>query len=601
MKVTLWIVGVLILLGIGYFLLSGDAEEPPPVLDPITQRSTTNGDVVGFTDSYGANVWLGLPFAAAPVGDARWRSPQVGDSWSKPREALNVGPICPQFASLLSGGGVGASGVAGGEDCLYLNVYAPPNAKDLPVMFWIHGGGNTIGHGGSYIGSPLATSQQVVVVTINYRLGLLGWFNHPAIANGNPKDDSGNFGTLDIIEALQWTRSNVANFGGDPYNVTVFGESAGAFDTLAMMASPLAKGLFHKAIVQSGGFSPTPVSSGQDYAAEGGHALSARELVNLRLVADGQAADTDAATLIQNDMSQSQLRDYLYSLKVEDIFGVLDGGGFGMINVPDNFGDGHVLPNLKTEQIFSVAANHNQVPVILGTNRDEVALFVSQSPEFVDSFLGVFRSLKNEDRYRRLVDYQSAAWKARGVDSLADYMTASGNPNVYGYRFDWDEEPNILGYELSKALGAAHALEIAFVFGEFDKGLGLGYVYPNDDAQWALSKSMMSYWAQFAYTGDPGGGRDGNEAEWLAWGKDGKTSIILDSPADKGIRMWDQKVTNASLKQALAMDTTFESQRERCTQFVDMFSRDPDFDTEEFNNLGDVGCRDFSVEELRSF
>ena len=141
-----------------------------------------------------------------------------------------------------------------------MNIYAPPNAENAPVMFWLHGGGNTIGEAASYSGENLAMKHGVVVVTINYRLGLFGWFSHPSLSTGNPADDSGNYGTLDVVRGLKWVKNNIEGFGGNPGNVTLFGESAGAFDTLAMMASPLAEGLFHRAIVQSGGFESTPMS-----------------------------------------------------------------------------------------------------------------------------------------------------------------------------------------------------------------------------------------------------------------------------------------------------------------------------------------------------
>ena len=206
-------------------------------------------------------------------------------------EALIAGPACPQKPSQLTAPTKAA--VTGSEDCLFLNIWSPPNAVDLPVMFWIHGGGNTIGHGGSYSGAKLATAQNVVLVTINYRLGLFGWFSHPALQRGDPLDDSGNYGTLDMVEALKWVQANIATFGGNPANVTVFGESAGAVDTLSMMASPLAKGLFHRSIVQSGGYQPATVATVQNYIEDGGHENSGKEIVNqlLCLLYTSDAAD----------------------------------------------------------------------------------------------------------------------------------------------------------------------------------------------------------------------------------------------------------------------------------------------------------------------
>lgn len=575
--IVLIVVGIVVVIGANLFISSQPEPPPPPVRDDTTLRHTTGGEVVGFRDN-GARAWMGIPFAAAPVGDMRWRAPQTPPVSTDVYEAMAAGQICPQMSSLLSGGAAGS--MTGNEDCLYLNIWAPPNAVDLPVMYWIHGGGNTIGDGGSYNGAALALRHDVVVVTINYRLGFLGWFSHPGMATGNPVDDSGNYGTLDAIRGLEWVKDNIAQFGGNPDNVTVFGESAGAFDTLAMMASPLANGLFHRAIVQSGGFNVTDMSFAQNYVEAGGHPFSGQELVAKLLVADGTVPDRVAAQTYQADMSTTRLREYLYSKSPEEMFALFDGGGFGMINVPDNFGDGHVLPAMSTEEIFSSADNHNMVPVILGTNRDEPALFMAQNPAFTTQWLGFLPRLKDEELYKRYVRYGALAWKERGVDTLANYMTAAGNPNVYAYRFDWDEQPSQMGFDLSVALGAAHALEIAFVFGDFESGLGLSYIYPGDEGQMALSDSMMSYWSEFAYNGDPGRGRDGNEVHWVGWGKDGKRSIILDTPNDQGIFMSEEEVTLAGIKAELAADTGFADPMDQCVIYVRNFRGDQFSQTE---------------------
>jgi len=599
---------VLSLAVIIYFNLAQEEEiaTAPPQRDDVTLRTTTAGDIVGFIDRLGTRAWMGVPFAEPPVGELRWRAPLPPSRWQGTRQVLAAGNLCPQLSSLLSADANSAnsddpaSNMAGSEDCLYLNIWAPANAGSLPVMFWIHGGGNSIGHGGSYNSAKLASSQRVVVVTINYRLGPLGWFSHPSLASGNPLDDSGNYGTLDVIRALRWTRDNIAQFGGNPDNVTVFGESAGAFDTLAMLASPLAKGLFHRAISQSGGFSATPMSVAQNLPSDGGHNYSATQILNRLLVADGTVGDMAAARSYQSDMGPLNVRDYLYGKSAADIFALFDGGGFGMIDVPYNLADGHVLPDMTTAEIFSSAGNYNEMPVILGTNRDEPALFMAQSPEYLDTFLWVFPRLKNEAKYLRAVKYGALAWKERGVDSLAKYMTAAGNPNVFTYRFDWDEEGSTLGYDLSKALGAAHALEIPFVFGDFDGGLGLGDLYANSATREDLAASMMSYWAQFAYTGNPGRGRGDTEVAWLSWGSDGKRSIILDTPEDQGIFMMADEVTIASLKNALASDDEIEDPRERCQLYISTFGRSA-FDEEEFNSFGPDGCSQFEREDFSSF
>ena len=242
------------------------ASEPPPQApsaDPATLRHLPAGDVVGSHGRHGGHAWLGLPYAEPPQGELRWRAPQPLLPWTATREALTFGASCPQLASRVGGDDSAEPGaLVGDEDCLTLNVYAPAFAPDqvptgaarLPVMVWIHGGGNTIGAANGYDGSRLATTHPLIVVMVNYRLGALGWFRHAALRAGrDPVEASGNFGTLDQLRALAWVRDNAAAFGGDPGNVTIFGESAGGQNVLALLVSPLAGGLFQRAIVQSGG------------------------------------------------------------------------------------------------------------------------------------------------------------------------------------------------------------------------------------------------------------------------------------------------------------------------------------------------------------
>ncbi|MCP5179044.1 MAG: carboxylesterase family protein [Pseudomonadales bacterium] len=590
---------LVLLFGYWFVMRSETAVQPPPERNDVTLRTTTTGDVVGFVDRFGARAWLGLPYAQPPVGDLRWRAPQPPRREAGLREALLAGNACPQKPSLLTTDTEAA--VTGSEDCLTLNIWSPPNAVNLPVMFWIHGGGNTIGHGAGYNGAYLATERKVVVVTINYRLGLFGWFRHPALARGDALDDSGNYGTLDMIAALNWVRDNIGQFGGDAGNVTVFGESAGAKDTLSMMASPLAKGLFHKAIVQSGGYRPYTLTQATSYLEDGGHPASGPEIVNRLLVQDGKVSDRAAARAIQDDMPAGDVRAYLYQQTPESLYRLFPNGGFGMIDTPDVFADGRVLPKQLAEDVFASPETHNMVPVILGTNRDEPALFMTRDPRWVSSWFGVFNRFKDEAAYLRQVRYQALAWKARGVDELAQYMVRAGNPSVFAYRFDWDEEPTLMGFDLAKALGAAHAIEIGFVFGDFEGGLGIGYVYPGNAGQWALSTSMMSYWSQMAYAGDPDRGRDGENPDWTPWGSDGNTFILLDSPTGDGIRMTDTVVTAATVKAELAADTSFTDQRDRCELYVRMFGWDGNFDADEYAHLGGDGCSQWDPKAFSGF
>jgi para-nitrobenzyl esterase len=605
---------VLIVAGIAAHAFWPKHKAPPPVADQATLRKTPLGSVVGFVDAYGAHAWLGLPFAAPPIGELRWKAPRPAQPWTDVKSALAIGNMCVQFPSLLSGAGRNpqSSAPVGNEDCLYLNVWAPPFAaadvpsgdKARPVMFWIHGGGNSIGHGGSYNGARLAADHNVIVVTINYRLGPFGWFSHPALRSdtASPEDNSGNYGILDQIAALHWVHDNVAAFGGNPDNVTIFGESAGGADVLALLVSPLAKDLFQRAIVESGGLFTASRAIAENYHddADPGHPFSSREVVDKLLVKDGKAADAPAAKAAQNAMSSDDLRALLMSTKASDIMQLYSGGAFGMINAPEVVADGYVLPAERdTAQLFSDPTKYNAVPIILGTNRDEVALFMVRDPNLVETRLWIFPRLKDPVGYQRQVRYQTDSWRRTGVDDLAAALSQSQPGRVFAYRFDWDEEPTVMGYDLSRALGAAHGLEIAFVFGEFERGLGLSYLYPKTPARDALSKSMMSYWAEFAYAGDPGVGHDGKEVRWLPWDPAGLKTIVFDTPPP-GIHMSSEVITLDGLKQRLLADTSITDQKEYCSLYAQLF-RDAAFVHDEYVKLGKGGCAEYDPETFRRF
>ena len=346
-KIAIGLIVVLLLALVLIYFLS-PVEEPveEPILpEPTTTRLTTEGEYMGFLDANGSRAWLGLRFAAPPVEELRWVKPKPPERHAGIKPALTFGDPCVQFANpTLREHDETLEGVVGSEDCLYLNIWSPPNTIDAPVMFWIHGGGNSVGEAGTYNGSVIAATHKLVVVTTNYRLGLFGWFNHPDLLAVS-EESSGNFGTLDLIRALEWVRDNIRSFGGDPNNVTVFGESAGGFNALALMASPHAKGLFHRAISQSGGFNVEDPAVGYMLKKEGGHANSAREIVNRLLVIDDLASDETEATALQGDWSPQELTEYLKSKPASAIYATLGtNGGFGMIDFPRSFSDDMVLP-----------------------------------------------------------------------------------------------------------------------------------------------------------------------------------------------------------------------------------------------------------------
>ncbi len=209
---------------------------------------TNYGLIKGFADKGLTWCWKGVPYAAPPVGPLRWKAPVDPAAWDGIRDAKKFGSSASQLLPVV--------GAKGSEDCLYLNIWRPRGeARGLPVYLFIHGGGNSIGTGSSrdYYGNAVAGKSNMVFVSVNFRLGVMGWFRHPAVTgSGSAEDQSGNFGTLDLIKALEWVHENIEAFGGDPGNVTIAGESGGAMDVLSLLTSPLADGLFHRAVVESG-------------------------------------------------------------------------------------------------------------------------------------------------------------------------------------------------------------------------------------------------------------------------------------------------------------------------------------------------------------
>ena len=561
----------------------GRGEPPRPRPDPATQRTTQSGALVGTEGRYNSSAWLGIPYAAPPVGPLRWRAPQPAAAWSGTREALAFGSPCMQYTSPFAGvAGKRANEPAGSEDCLYLNVWTPrfasgqvpTGAARLPVMVWIHGGGNTIGEGGFYNGGNLAATHNLVVVTLNYRLGPFGWLRNAALRGDGTSelDRSGNFGTLDLVRALEWVRDNIAAFGGDPGNVTIFGESAGGTNVNSLLLSPQAHGLFHRAVVESGGFFMSEGPRAENFTddAQPGDANSSNEMLLRLLITDG-AADRSAAKQRLAGMRPAEIERYLRGkTNIEILTAYTPMPGAGMIRMPLVFREGVVLPEEEPLQRLARADGYNHVPVILGTNRDENKLFMFADPASVRRILWIIPRLRDERQYNLTAEYLAKMWKANGADEPAAALRATQGPSVYVYRFDWDEEPTILGADLSVMLGAAHGFEIPFVFGHFDLGREGNQIFTNanDPGRAALSGQMMSYWAQFAYAGAPGRGRAGDLPEWTPWDSSSPSTpkfIVLDTPAGGGLHMSADTTTQAGVLAAVDNDPRLKTPRDKCT------------------------------------
>jgi len=461
-------------------------------LSAQTTVSTTYGPISGSTEE-GTLAFKGIPYAKPPVGNLRWQAPQAPAAWTTAKMTTAFAPKCPQknFDSTNPDTAV----IEGQEDCLYLNVWTPALSGKRPVMFFIHGGGNQQGSASEtvngtllYTGKFLASRKDVVVVTINYRLGALGYLAHPAVAAASAAKTSGNYGTMDQVFALEWVKNNIERFGGDPNNVMVFGESAGAVNTSVLLTVPSAKDLFHRAGIQSGSPIASPYLLGENF----GKSFASRM---------GCATGT----------TEQQLA-CLKALPIDKIIAELEsplsGGkvslGWGPVV------DGLVIP--KDPAAVFLSGQHHKMPVMLGSNADEMSassplvvtpaqvrtLFDSQVPEVYEAEgltlypPGSTNAQARQSYIQALTDAQFTAPARR----LARGIDLNQTEPVWRYLFSHSQAG------LGSIYGAAHGLELPFIFQSVEEtNYGKGAFYNNNDK--VVAKALLDYWTNFARTGNP--------------------------------------------------------------------------------------------------
>jgi len=494
-------------------ILAGCSSAQP---DPTDILQTPQGPVQGLVSPDNAAIasYQGLPFAAPPVGDLRWAPPAPAPTWTEVRAADTFGTRCMQaenteggfFDRLIDGHGLSAIKsfaikrvVAAmdpppvSEDCLYLNVRAPRDADNAPVMVWIHGGGHQFGSSDfDYYQSDALPERGVVLVTINYRLGAFGYMAHPALSAADPRGVSGNYGTLDQIAALEWVKDNIAAYGGNPDQVTIFGESAGAWSVTELMSSPLANGLFHGSILQSGASTYHLGQLDSDGVGwPSGHATG-------EIVTDALGLDSPSA---------ADLRD-LPAAEIQAVITEEMADGFHHIR------DGVVFP-LNVGRAFQTG-QINSVPMIAGYNSDEGTLFFPTDPQ-PSVWLENMEPGSRDELVAKLSEpYPTQAATIVDLYDLDDDFTDGGTQmmgdEIFGVNIrmaarataetgapSWTYFFSRVPPSDEQTVGAFHAAEIPFVFGSHEKVLGVS----ESDA--ALTDMMVGYWANFARSGNPNG------------------------------------------------------------------------------------------------
>ena len=517
--------------------------------------------------------WDDIPYAKPPINELRWKAPRrIDDSTNLilPKEQN----FCVQRPSSLGGPG-GDGPMVGTEDCLYLDVSAPVRNTNelLPVMFWIHGGGNTSGLKDLYDFNKMVRRHNVIVVRANYRLGPFGWFSHPSIQDFQTDlDKTSNFGTLDIIAALHWVKENIILFGGDPDNVTIFGESAGGHNVFSLLVSDKSKGLFHKAISMSGyttSISPKDAYVQKEKSSTSSHTSS--EIVKKIIEELPNKKET---------YSNEEIRNILFSLSTQDFFKHY-ANRETYEEIPLLTSDNIVIPEAGLRASLFNKEFVNKVPTIAGSNRDEVKLWLATAEYFVELDFSAVGSLlnipnvklKDEDAFEAFNYYRSSAWKIRGVDIPLKGLYESGNSNLYAYRYDWDDHRRYVVADFKKLIGAAHATEIPLLAGNA-KLVG-GYplsdlIYPAGRSKLFTSRNMMRFWTNFAKNGEPG--KSSNSIYWNSVVKNnefGSDYLVIDSKSNLKIK--DNIQTFESLSKELYKDPRV-NELEKCVILLQMFT-----------------------------
>jgi para-nitrobenzyl esterase len=536
-------------------------------LPPATQADTTFGRIEGVDNSAttGTLAWKGVPFAKAPVGALRWMAPVDPDPWAMPRATTQFANACVQYGRIYGPGsnntydatiGTTLNQAVGSEDCLYLNVWRPASGEvNLPVIVFIHGGSNVSGYTADpvYEGATLARTANAVVVTANYRLGIFGWLDVPQLRQGtNAQDDSGNFAVLDNIKALQFINRNIAAFGGDPGNITVMGQSAGAIDVYALLTSPLIVNstpkLMHRAVALSGGISlaaDLPAGSLPTLNPASTALAQGNALLNNLLIGDGLATDTASAQAYVATRTPAQIAAYLRGKDPATLLTTLltklaPLGLSGSGPIPE----GVVVP---VDPIVAInAGSYLKVPVLAGNTRDEAKLFptfLALSPALggvsgrlvSDATLFSTQFSYNPDAaptvaigswipakylpvntpvtgFNAETDLLNSIFFGNSRDNVLNALKAK-QPQVWYYRFDWDQEPA----PWNDIYGAAHAFDLAFVFGNFGPSLfsNIANSTANRPGRLDLSDAMMKSIGAFAKNGDPNNAALG--VTWPAW------------------------------------------------------------------------------------
>lgn len=503
----------------GFALATGDATRGSTAVllaavaqelkNPVTTRATAYGSVRGYVDpDKAALVWKGIPYATAE----RWAAPAAPEKWTETLDCTKPGQIAIQSSS---------GKVSGGEDCLNLDIYAPADAEKLPVVVYIHGGNNQTGQAGEIAGETLVNKADCVYISLNYRLGALGFNCLPALRTGDKLTDSGNYALLDIAKALDWVKENVSAFGGDGNNITLSGFSAGGRDVMAILTSPIFEGKFQKAISFSGGMTIADQADSVKVYAKAFAPLA---------VEDGKkATEEEAYAWLQT--ADKDVKTWLEGLSGERISKLMGDAGIRMAVFPHLFNDGYVIPKDGFD-----TKNYADVPLMMITGTNEFSLF-----SMGGAFSGTpFQSPEWFKEFNWAVGYGSKLYELANAEESAVKLHSKGyGADMYTLAIDYGNGQAKEG--MMGAVGAFHGIFVPMVDNYSQNYTGLvGGAFRQPAAE-ELSDALCAYIGSFIRSGNPNGTDAGTQ--WTAWSDKGNNTLLFGSATDKGdISMVERRI-----------------------------------------------------------
>ncbi len=497
-------------------------------------QKTNYGTVKGYEDNEEKTlVWKGVPYASAPVGELRWKAPENPEAWEGVLDTTEGGNVGVQLSS---------GEIIGSEDCLNLDIYRPNTEEtDLPVLFFIHGGNNQNGTSAEIDPSDLAVKANCIVVSVNYRLGVLGFNNLPALKTGDVNEDSGNYTLLDIAKSLDWIKENIESFGGNSENITASGFSAGGRDIMAMLISPIFEGKFQKAIAFSGGMT---VADSDDSTK-----VIAKAIAPLVVEDKVKENEDEAYTWLLSE--NKEVKDYLYSVSSDRLAALMGNASIRMSVFPHLFNDGTVIPKEGFD-----TTNYNDVPLMMVTGSTEFSMFAKGDSYFKDLNDETQDNKELEKELDFAINYGSRLYGLFNAEESASKMSENYKSSIYTCDFDFGTSEDIDGG--LEEYGSYHGVFIPFLTG---KTTGAAATFPESfkgEGVSDLTDKFTSYVSNFLRTGNP----NGNDlVTWEPWNSDGYSQLLLDVNGNKAaIEMSKNHEVYSNIIKNIEDDTTISEE-----------------------------------------